>query len=40
MADHLGIDATIVRLALVISVLFFGCGVLLYAAAWWLMPQD
>lgn len=39
VADHLGVDATIVRLALVASVLFAGCGVLLYAVAWWLMPQ-
>lgn len=40
VADHLGIDATIVRLVLVAAVVFgAGAGIVLYAAGWWLMPQ-
>lgn len=40
VADHLGIDATIVRLVLVAAVIFgFGTGIVLYAVGWWLMPQ-
>lgn len=40
IADHLGIDATIVRLLLVAAVVFgFGAGIVLYAAGWWLMPE-
>ncbi len=40
IADHLGIDATIVRLLLVAAVIFgFGTGIVLYAFGWWLMPE-
>lgn len=40
IADHLGIDATIVRLLLVAAVVFgFGAGIVLYVAGWWLMPE-
>lgn len=40
IADHLGIDATIVRLLLVAAVVLgFGTGIVLYALGWWLMPQ-
>lgn len=40
IADHLGIDATIVRLLLVAAVVFgFGLGVVLYVAGWVLMPE-
>lgn len=40
IADHLGIDATIVRLLLVAAVIFgFGTGIVLYAIGWWLMPE-
>ena len=40
IADHLGIDATLVRLLLVAAVVFgFGAGIVLYVAGWILMPQ-
>lgn len=40
VADHLGVDATIVRLLLVAAVVFgAGAGIVLYVAGWWLMPQ-
>ena len=40
IADHLGIDATIVRLLLVAAVIFgFGTGLILYVAGWILMPE-
>jgi phage shock protein C len=40
IADHLGVDATIVRLALIAAVVLgAGCGVLIYLAGWWLMPR-
>jgi phage shock protein C len=40
VADYLGIDANIVRLALVAAVILgFGTGIVLYAVGWWLMPQ-
>lgn len=40
LADHLGIDANLVRLLLVAAVVFgFGTGIVLYVAGWLLMPQ-
>lgn len=40
VADHLGVDATIVRLVLVAAIVFgSGLGIVLYGVAWWLMPQ-
>ncbi|MBO0872055.1 MAG: PspC domain-containing protein [Pseudonocardia sp.] len=40
-AEVLGIDATILRLALVLAtVLGFGAGVVLYIACWILMPEE
>ncbi|HWJ10513.1 MAG TPA: PspC domain-containing protein [Nocardioides sp.] len=40
VADHFGIDATVVRLLLVAAVVFgFGTGIILYVAGWILMPQ-
>ena len=40
VADHLGIDANLVRLLLVAAVIFgFGTGIILYVAGWILMPQ-
>lgn len=40
IADHLGIDATIVRLLLVAAVVFgLGAGIVLYIAGWILMPE-
>ncbi|WP_182378340.1 PspC domain-containing protein [Nocardioides sp. WS12] len=40
IADHFGVDATIVRLVLVAAIVFgSGLGIVLYAVAWWLMPE-
>lgn len=40
IADHFGVDATVVRLLLVAAIVFgSGLGIVLYAAAWWLMPE-
>jgi len=40
VADHFGVDPTLVRILLVAAVVFgFGSGILLYLAAWWLMPE-
>jgi phage shock protein C len=41
VADYFGIDATVVRLATVILALVtFGGAVLVYLAAWLLMPEE
>ncbi len=40
VGDHLGIDANLVRILLVVGVVFgFGTGIVLYALGWWLIPQ-
>lgn len=40
VADHFGVDPTLVRILLVAAVVFgFGTGIILYLAAWWLMPE-
>lgn len=39
-ADYFGVDANLVRLALVAAVVLgFGTGIILYAVGWWLMPE-
>jgi phage shock protein PspC (stress-responsive transcriptional regulator) len=39
-AELLGVDATLIRVALVVSTVFFaGAGVVLYAACWLLVPE-
>ena len=40
IARHLDIDAMIVRVALVVAVFFGGAGLLLYVAAWILVPEE
>lgn len=40
LARHLDIDPIIVRVALVVAVFFGGAGLLLYAAAWILVPEE
>ena len=40
LARHFDIDPIIVRVALVVLVFFGGAGLLLYGAAWLLVPQD
>jgi phage shock protein C len=40
LAVYTGIDANLIRIALVLAVVFgFGSGILLYGLAWWLMPK-
>lgn len=40
IARHLDVDAIIVRVALVVAVFFGGAGLLLYAGAWVLVPEE
>ncbi len=40
IARHLDIDPTIVRVALIVSVFFGGAGLLIYGAAWLLVPEE
>lgn len=40
IANYLGIDPTIVRIAYVLMVLFAGFGILLYAILWIVMPKS
>ena len=40
IARHLDVDAIIVRVALVVAVFFGGAGLLLYVAAWILVPEE
>jgi phage shock protein C len=41
LAGPLGVDAAILRIALVVvTVLGFGVGVVIYLAAWLLMPEE
>lgn len=41
LAQYLGVDAALLRIALVVTTLFgLGAPILIYAACWLLMPQD
>lgn len=40
IADHFGIDPILVRIAFVVITFFGGAGVIAYAAAWLLIPED
>jgi phage shock protein C len=40
IADYLGVDATIVRIALVILVFVGGAGIPVYLAGWLLIPEE
>jgi phage shock protein C len=40
VAEHFGWDPTLVRLAWVLISLVYGVGVLLYVAAWIIMPRN
>lgn len=40
IARQLGVDVTLVRLAFVVSLFFGGLGVLVYLAAWLLIPEE
>jgi phage shock protein C len=40
LADYLGVDVTIIRLAFAALTIFGGAGVLLYLIAWALVPEE
>lgn len=40
VARHLGLDATLVRLLWVFSVIFLGFGVLAYVVCWIVIPEE
>jgi phage shock protein PspC (stress-responsive transcriptional regulator) len=40
LARQFGVDVTLVRLAFVVSLFFGGLGVLIYLAAWLLIPEE
>ena len=39
IADYLGLDPTIVRIAWILTVFFAGFGILLYLIIWIVMPK-
>lgn len=39
IAEYLGIDATIIRIALVLFIALGGSGILVYLIAWLVMPK-
>lgn len=40
LGEFLGIDATLIRLVFVLSVIFLGTGVLLYMVMWLVVPEE
>jgi phage shock protein PspC (stress-responsive transcriptional regulator) len=40
VAQRVGLPPTLVRLAWIAAVAFFGTGLLLYGVLWWLMPSE
>ena len=40
IADYLGLDPTIVRIAWILTVFFAGFGILLYLILWIVMPKE
>ena len=40
IADYFGVDATIVRIALVVATFFGGAGIAVYLAGWLLIPEE
>ncbi len=40
LGRYFGISPTLVRLAWIVAVLFFGTGFLLYLAMWWVVPHE
>lgn len=39
LADYFGIDPTIIRIGWVVFSLYYGIGVLIYIAAWLILPD-
>jgi phage shock protein PspC (stress-responsive transcriptional regulator) len=40
IADYLGVDETLVRIALVVATFFGGAGIAIYLAGWLLIPEE
>jgi phage shock protein C len=40
IADYLGVDATLVRIAIVVATFFGGVGIAIYLAGWLLIPEE
>lgn len=40
LADHFGVDVTLVRLAFAVLTVFGGAGVLFYLVAWLIIPEE
>ena len=40
LADYFGIDVNLVRLGFGVFTIFYGFGVLVYAAAWAILPEE
>lgn len=40
IAEHLGIDPTVVRLIWAVTTLFWGTGIILYLLAWAVIPEE
>jgi phage shock protein PspC (stress-responsive transcriptional regulator) len=40
LAEHFGVDVNLVRLAFAVFTIFFGVGVLIYLAAWVILPEE
>lgn len=40
LAEHFGVDVNLVRLGFAVFTIFFGVGVLIYLAAWVILPEE
>ena len=40
LADYLGVDETLVRIAIVVATFFGGAGIAVYLAGWLLIPEE
>jgi phage shock protein PspC (stress-responsive transcriptional regulator) len=40
IADYLGVDETLVRIAVVVATFFGGAGIAVYLAGWLLIPEE
>jgi len=40
IAEHLGVDPTIVRLFWAVTTFFWGTGIILYLLAWIIIPEE
>jgi phage shock protein PspC (stress-responsive transcriptional regulator) len=40
LGEHFQISSNLLRLGWIVAVLFFGTGLLIYLALWWIMPRE